>query len=82
MSAFLTPIASSFHGAALHLHRVFHFPTTTAITPSYNSSNNALLTKRQCKYANTFKEVDSRRDTMQNLAQVPESEERIATLWK
>lgn len=61
---------------------VFHFPTTTAITPSYNSSNNALLTKRQCKYANSIKEIDSRRDTMQNLAPVPESEERIATLWK
>jgi len=60
---------------------VFHFPTTTAITPSSNSSN-ALLTQRQIKYANTFKEVDSRRDTMQNLAPVPESEERIASLWK
>ena len=61
---------------------VFHFPTTTAITPSYNSSNFALLTKRQCRYANSIKEIDSRRDTMQNLAPVPESEERIATLWK
>ena len=67
-------------GGAASSPWIFHFPTTTAITST--STSNALLTQRQNRYANFFLEVNSRRDTMQNLSPVPESEERIATPWK
>jgi hypothetical protein len=43
-----------------------------------------MLSQRQFKYANMFKEVNNRKDTMQNLAPIEEEEEeeRIATPWK
>lgn len=44
----------------------FPFPTTT--TTSLTDATTSLLTQRQFKHANMFKEIDCRRNTMRNLS--------------
>jgi len=59
----------------------WEYPLSSSTTSSIDTIT-PMLSQQQIKYANMFKEVNIRKDTMQNLSPVGEEEERIATPWK